>query len=55
MMKVKQKISGSFRTFAGAQVFCAIRSFLSTARKQGLNMMRSISDAFAGNPFIPSP
>ena len=55
MMKVKQKVSGSFRTFAGAQVFCAIRSFLSTARKQGLNMMRSISDAFAGNPFIPSP
>ena len=54
MMKLKQKVSGSFRTFAGAQVFYAIRSFLSTARKQGLNMIRSIFDALAGNPFIPS-
>lgn len=55
MMKVKQKISGAFRTLAGAQVFCDIRGYLSTARKHGLNMIRVIFDAFAGNPFIPVP
>jgi len=34
-MKVKQKISGGFRTTHGADVFCIIRAFLSTKRKQG--------------------
>lgn len=55
MMKVKQKVSGAFRTLAGAQVFCAIRSYFSTARNHGPNMLRSIFDVFSGNPFIPSP
>jgi transposase len=49
MMKVKQKISGCFRTAKGALTFCRIRSFLSTARKQGWNLMHSISEAFQGN------
>ena len=53
MMKVKQKISGTFRTRAGAHTFCAIRSYISTARKQGLNVIQSIYDAFSGQPFIP--
>ena len=42
MMKVKQKISGSFRTQHGAEVFCVIRGFLSTARKQDRNLFASI-------------
>ena len=37
MMKVKMKISGSFRTPAGAKVFATLRSVLATARKQGWN------------------
>jgi transposase len=53
MMKVKQKISGGFRTWAGAEVFAAIRTYLSTARKQGLAMLQAIRLALLDTPFIP--
>ena len=53
MIKVKQKISGSFRTQNGAEIFCAIRSYISTVRKQGGNVIQAIYDAFNGQPFIP--
>jgi len=42
MMKVKQKISGGFRTDPGAQVFANIRGFFSTACKQGQNLFQAI-------------
>jgi len=42
MIKVKQKISGSFRTTRGANIFCIIRGFLSTQRKQGRNLLQAI-------------
>ena len=53
MIKVKQKISGAFRTRTGADIFCAIRSYISTVRKQGGNVIQAIYDAFNGQPFIP--
>lgn len=54
MMKVRQKISGCFRTWAGAEVFAAVRSYLATARKQGVSMLHAAYLAFAGTPFIPA-
>lgn len=54
MMKVKQKVSGCFRTWTGAEVFAAVRSYLATARKQGVSMLQAASLAFAGTPFIPA-
>ena len=55
MVKLKQKISGTFRTLTGAQTFCAIRSYISTVRKQDGNIIAALQDALAGQPFIPLP
>ena len=54
MVKVKQKVSGGFRTLEGANAFVQIRGYLSTARKNAVNAFSAIRDAFSGQPFIPS-
>lgn len=54
MMKVKQKISGAFRTQLGAEIFADLRSYISTARKQGHNVLEAIHNALLGQPFIPA-
>jgi transposase len=55
MIKVRQKISGGFRTLKGARIFARIRGYLSTCRKHGLNLWSAIQQAVAGQPFIPVP
>jgi transposase len=55
MAKLKQKISGYFRTVAGAKTFCAVRGYLQTAPKHGLRGMDVLVQLFAGKPWSPSP
>jgi transposase len=53
MMKVQQKISGCFRSWEGAQQFCRLRSYISTIRKQGLNVWEALGSLFEGDVFMP--
>jgi len=55
MVKLQQKISGCFRTPDGARAFCRVRSYLSTARKQGHSLLSALERAFNGKPFIFQP
>ena len=53
MPKVKQKISGGFRTKNGADAFCTIRSYLATLHKQEHNLFHALTLTFQGQP--PQP
>lgn len=55
MMKLKQKISGCFRSEQGAVSFCRIRSYMSTLRKQGANVLDALVQVFMGDPISPIP
>ena len=48
MTKVQQKISGCFRSMKGAKYFCRIRSYLSTCRKQAINLSQALQMLFHG-------
>jgi transposase len=51
MTKVQQKISGCFRSMEGARIFCRVRSYLSTCRKQGMTATHALTLLFQGkNP-----
>jgi len=52
MMKVKQKISGVFRSAKGADMFCRIRSYIPTARKNLLPDFSAITEALHDRLFI---
>jgi transposase len=54
MMKVRQKVSGCFRTNEGAVIFGQIRGYLSTMRKQGHNMLEVLTTVIQGKPRAPA-
>ncbi len=53
MAKLHDKISGCFRTLAGARAFCVVRSYLQTARKHGLGGIDVLVPLFKGDPWLP--
>lgn len=55
MCKVKSKVSGSFRSTRGANAFSKIRSYISTAKKNAVNVLDALTNAFKDRPFIPPP
>jgi transposase len=53
MMKLRQKISGCFRTETGVALFCDLRSYLSTMQKQGVHLLTALRSAIVGSPLLP--
>jgi hypothetical protein len=53
LSELKQKISGTFRSSSMADAFCRIRSFISTVRKQGLQLRDAIESVFSSSPLMP--
>jgi transposase len=53
MMKVRQKVSGGFRTLPGAEAFCRLRGYLSTLRKQGMALLPALEQLLVGKPLYP--
>lgn len=54
MAKLQMKISGCWRTTSGADTFCALRSYVSTARKNGADVMATLTDLITGTPWQPA-
>ncbi len=54
MLKTQQKVSGCFRSEAGAAAFACIRGYLSTLRKQGIGLLDALRALFAGAPLYPA-
>ncbi|MBK1719587.1 IS66 family transposase [Thiocystis violacea] len=53
MPKLKQKVSGGFRSVAGAEEFAIVRSYLSTLRKQSVDIHQALVLTFQGQPPMP--
>ena len=54
MPKVKQKVSGCFRTIEGAHTYCVIRSYTATLHKQGADIFDALVCTFKGAPPQPT-
>ena len=54
MIKVKEKISGTFASFGGGEIFCRIRSYISTLKKNSIPILDGLRMALNGNAYFPS-
>ena len=54
MLKLKQKVSGCFRSLEGAEAFCTVRSYLSTMHKQGHGLLSALEQVFLGTIIRPN-
>ena len=54
MIKVKEKISGCFASFKGAQIFNRIRGYISTVKKNNRSVLDELRNALRGEYYIPS-
>lgn len=54
MLKVQQKIAGSFRAPSGSEAFARIRGYLSSLRKQGVALLAALETLFTGQPLYPA-
>ena len=53
MSKLRIKVSGCMRSMHGAEIFCAIRSYLATAARHGIRWLAALTRAASGTPWIP--
>ena len=53
MSKLRIKVFGCIRSMAGAETFCAIRSYLATAARHGIGWLDALTQAAQGKPWIP--
>jgi transposase len=54
MLKTQQKVSGCFRSEAGATAFARLRGYLSTLKKQGTKLLMALESLFIGVPLSPA-
>jgi transposase len=53
MSKLRIKVCGCMRSMTGAQIFCALRSYLATAARHGIGALDALTRAAQGDPWIP--
>ena len=53
MIKVKEKISGSFASFKDGEIFCRIRSYISTLKKNNISVLQGLQSALDGKAYVP--
>jgi len=54
MLKVQQKIAGSFRADSGSEAFARIRGYCASLRKQGVALLTALQTVFSGQPLYPA-
>ena len=55
MSRLRIKVFGCMRSMTGAEIFCVIRSYLTTAARHGIGALDALTGAAQGDPWIPEP